>query len=445
MNKSSSPKPHIIWYISKYANAPLFGTPTRQFFFSKYMAKKGRKVKLISSRSAKSSNYNQSPNIGLKNQYYYKCEGVEGVMLNGTNIVYGFNLKRMLSWFIFESRLLYWSLLKAKEKPDVIIVSSLSILTFLSGIILKRKFKCKLVVEVRDIWPLTIVEAKNWNRKNLFIQLLSFIEKKGYRNADTIIGTMPNLKEHVEQVSQSDAHKVHCIPMGFDPEFTTDIKVEDPYESFFSQIPDDNFIVGYSGTIGLANCVDQIIDAAIILKDKPIVFAILGDGPLKNKLMTHVRENNLNKVYFFDKANKEMVGVFLKHSDLLVNPWLGGNSIYRYGVSPNKWIDYMYSSKPILVALDGYRSIINEAGCGTFIEADDPALMAEEILRFSKMEKTELKQMGEKGKDYLLKNLNYDVLTKKYLKIIDDLYSSHNYTKERLSKPSSHTTIVGKT
>ncbi len=443
MNECICPKSHIIWYISKYANPPLFGVPTRQFFFAKYMAKAGRKVTLVSSRAAKSSHYDQSPDIGFKNQYYYKYEGVEGVILNGTDIKYGFNIKRILSWITFEIRLLYWSLLKAKEKPDVIIVSSLSILTFLSGIVLKRKFKCKLVVEVRDIWPLTIVEAKKWSRKNLFIRLLSFVEKKGYRNADTIIGTMPNLKEHVEHVSQPDAHKVHCVPMGFDPEFAADIEAKDPYESFFSQIPDNHFIVGYSGTIGLVNCVDQIIDAAIILKDKPIVFAILGDGPLKQKLMARVQETNLNNVYFFDKASKEMVGVFLKHADLLVNPWLGGNAIYRYGVSPNKWIDYMQSSKPILVALDGYHSIINEAGCGTFIEANNPARMAEEILKFSKMDKTTLKQMGEKGKDYLLKNLNYDVLTKKYLKIIDDLYPPDNNTSKSFSKPGSRTTIVG--
>ncbi|HRO47712.1 glycosyltransferase family 4 protein [Agriterribacter sp.] len=430
MNKSSFSKPHTIWYISKYANAPLFGAPTRQFFFAKYMAKKGRKVTLVSSRAAKSSNYGQSPDIGLKNQYYYKCEGVQGVMLNGADIKYGFSIKRILSWFIFEIRLLYWSFFKAKEKPDVVIVSSLSILTFLSGIVLKRKFKCKLVVEVRDIWPLTIVEVKKWNRKNIFIQLLSYIEKKGYRNANTIIGSMPNLKEHVKQISPSDADKVHCVPMGYDPDTDVAINAKDPYEPFFSQIRNNNFIVGYAGTIGLVNCVDQIIDAARILKDKPIAFAILGGGPLKEQLMAEAKEDNLNKVYFFDKTNKEMVGTFLKHADLLVNPWLGGNSIYRYGVSPNKWIDYMQSSKPILVALDGYYSVINEAGCGTFIQADHPELMAEEILRFSKMNKTELKQMGEKGKAYLLNNLTYDVLTKKYLNIIDDLYSSNGFTKE---------------
>lgn len=436
INRSS--RPHVIWYISKYANAPLFGTPTRQFFYSKYMAKMGRKLTLISSRSSHSSYYERLPNIGFKNQYYYKCEGVDGVMLNGPHIKYGFNLKRILSWLIFEFRLLYWSFFKAKEKPDAIIVSSLSILTFLSGVVLKIKYKCKLIVEVRDIWPLTIIESKNWSRKNPFIQFLSFVEKTGYKNADAIVGTMPNLKEHVKEVMPSHAHKVHYIPMGYDPEFAYQLHSDDPYESFFSQVRDDNFIVGYAGTIGLVNCVDQIIEAAKILKNEPVIFVILGGGPLKQKLMDQVKESNLTKVYFFDKVTKEMVGTFLKHSDLLLNPWKGGNSIYRYGVSPNKWIDYMHSAKPVLVSLDGHYCIIDEAGCGRFITADNPSLMAEEILKFSKMDKHELKTMGENGKKFLIENLSYEVLTAKYLDIIDGLYSKDSYTGKNKLKAVVH-------
>ena len=436
MDNNNPAKPHTIWYISKYANAPLFGTPTRQFFFSKYMAKKGRKTTLISSRSSHSSYHERLPDIGFKNQYNYKCEDVEGVMLNGPFIRYGFNFKRILSWIIFEFRLLYWSFFKANEKPDVVIVSSLSILTFLSGIILKRKYKCKLIVEVRDIWPLTIIESKNWSSKNFFIQFLSFVERKGYKNADAIVGTMPNLKEHVKNIIPSCADKVYYIPMGYDPEFTYQLNEEDPYENFFSKIRNNNFIVGYAGTIGLANCVDQIIEAARILKNEPIVFAILGGGPLKEKLMEYVKDNNLTKVHFFNKVTKEMVGTFLKHSNLLVNPWMGGNAIYRFGVSPNKWIDYMHSSKPVLVSLDGYYCIINEAKCGTFIKADNPSLMAEEILKFSKMNRMELEKMGENGKKFLVENLSYNVLTDKYLAIIDGLYvkAVPNEKKNHLNK-----------
>ncbi|MCC6286875.1 MAG: glycosyltransferase family 4 protein, partial [Chitinophagaceae bacterium] len=191
------------------------------------------------------------------------------------------------------------------------------------------------------------------------------------------------------------------------------------HAEFFEEKRKNNFIVGYAGTIGLANCVDQIIEAAKILKDQPIVFAILGAGPLKDSLIEKTKEYGLPNVYFFDKVSKSKVAAFLSNADLLINPWKGGNSIYNYGVSPNKWIDYMHSARPILVSLDGYYCIINEAECGRFIPADRPDLMAEEILKFSKMDKATLQKMGENGKKFLVENLNYGILTDNYLRIID--------------------------
>src|SRR5690606_7252976 len=112
---------------------------------------------------------------------------------------------------------------------------------------------------------------------------------------------------------------------------------------------------------------------------------------------------------------KKEVSLFLEKCHLLLNPWMGGNTIYKYGVSPNKWIDYMYSARPILVSLDGFQSIINEARCGEFIKADDAELMAETILKYNRMDKDYLNEMGKKGREYLLANMTYDILTDKYL------------------------------
>lgn len=414
-------KPRNIWYISKYAANPFFDDPGRQFFFAKYMAKSNRDLTLISSRSSAGF---KIPSLGMKNQIYYEFDGVKGVLLNGPIINPGFNLKRVYSWAVFELRLLYWALLKRKQRPNVIIVSSLSILTFLTGVLLKRYFKCKLICEVRDIWPLTIIETKNWKNSNLFIKFLAYVERIGYKYADAIVGTMPNLKEHVAIINPLYASKVAFIPTGFDPDYWGNDITPDDENSFadvFRKIPDDHFIVGYSGTIGLVNCVCQIVDAAAILKGKPISFLILGNGVLKDELENKVKNLGLKNVHFLDPVPKKKVSRFLEKCHLLLNPWKGGDKIYRYGVSPNKWIDYMYSARPIIVSLDGFPSIINEAGCGVFIKADDVADLAKTIEEFYCMDRKKLDQMGAAGKAYLLNNLTYERLTEKYLKIIDDL------------------------
>lgn len=410
----------IIWYISKYAITPEYGNPTRQYFLAKYFSNLYRKVTLVSSVSSQLNIY---PDLGFKNHKIETSGNLSSVLLSGPKIKLGFSLIRIWSWLVFEFRLLIWAIFSKKEKPDVIIVSSLSLLTFLTGVFLKKYFKCKLVCEVRDIWPLTIVQTNYWNANNLFIKILSYVEYLGYKNADIIIGTMPNLRQHVKRVHEKSYNKVHCIPMGYDPDFYEKniVCIEDPFLSIFTtKVPDGYFTVGYAGTIGFVNYVDQIIKAAALLKEKKIIFLLLGNGSKKVEITDQVANLHLENVIFIDSVEKKYVQLFLNKCDLLIHP-IGDFGIYDYGVSPNKWIDYMYSSRPILVSYNGYRSIINDANCGSFVEANNPVSLSNAIIEFSMKTKIELDEIGLRGKNYLEENHNYATLSNQYLRIIDSI------------------------
>ena len=120
---------------------------------------------------------------------------------------------------------------------------------------------------------------------------------------------------------------------------------------------------------------------------------------------------------FLGKTTKNKVPSFLRLCHVLINPW-ANKKIYEFGVSPNKWIDYMYSAKPIIVSYSGYKSLINDAGCGEFVEAENIKALSNKILEYSRMPKKELDHIGQKGKSYLEENLTYEILAKKYLTII---------------------------
>jgi glycosyltransferase involved in cell wall biosynthesis len=397
-----------IWYISKYAVTPKFGQATRQYFLSKYFVKEGNYVKLISSQSAALKNYKKQSSFFLE----YQTNGINHVLLSGKNINLGFSIRRIVSWLFFEIRLLRYSFAYKGQKPDVIIVSSLSLLTFISGVILKKKYKSKLILEVRDIWPLSLIEIANLSKYNPFVLFLSLIEKFGYRNADGIVGTMPKLEEHVYNVIGKKI-KFMCIPMGYDEEYILDTPKE--IKSKYS-LPENKFIVCYAGTIGKVNLVDQILEAAKILRfNDRIHFAILGDGPLKSKYIEKYK--SLNNVFFYDSLPKNEVNLFLQKCNLLLHP-VSDLSIYKYGISPNKWIDYMLSSKPILVSYAGYRSIINDADCGFFVEPDNSKVLSDKILEISLLEDEKLQKIGQNGRVYVEKYHNYTWLSKQYLDFI---------------------------
>jgi hypothetical protein len=190
----------VIWFISKYGATPNKGNYLRNFNFCKEFRKKNKITYFFNS-------YNQINLKPKKINTYFKHEiinDVENFQLNGPEITQGFSLKRIFSWFVFEFNLLRLTLFTTKIiRPDIIIVKSISLFSILSGLILKKRYNSKLIIEITDIWPLTLVEIGKYSSNNPFIILLGYIEKLGYNSADAIVGSMPNLKEHVENVVKS--------------------------------------------------------------------------------------------------------------------------------------------------------------------------------------------------------------------------------------------------
>jgi glycosyltransferase involved in cell wall biosynthesis len=403
--------------ISKYARTQASGHPTRQFLLAKYLSNKKCNVTLISSVSnGVQTDLNQFDKDGF---IYRNVEsGVENWVIGGPSITLGMSLKRLWSMFLFELRL-FLSIPKIAEiNPSVVIVSSLALPTIINGILIKWLTGAKLVFEVRDIWPLTLIEIGGFSAKSPLIKLLAWVEKQGYRSADLVVGTMPKLKEHVDTILDKDVTVEH-VPMGYDPDFYLDVPQQLP-EHIQQKIPQHQFIVGYAGTIGKVNGIDQILEAAALLdgQNVPIHFIFMGDGIEKNGYQrTYASLKNVTWISF---QPKRYVDAFLVQCDVLVHPILS-KSIYRYGVSPNKWIDYMYSARPIICPYDGYPSIINEAGCGVFIESENSELFAQTILDFASKPKSELDAMGARGKAYLESHLSYDVLADDYLSHLNRL------------------------
>lgn len=396
-----------IWYISKYAITTQEGFPSRQFMLAKQMAKKGHDVSLFYSRSN-----------GKKSDRFWGCcrrqqlEGVSCYQLNGPLVSYGLSIKRIFSWIIFEWNLFALLLLPNKlKRPDYIIVSSLSLLTFVTGIWLKRKYKTKLILEVRDIWPATIVESGKFAENNVFVKVLKKIELLGYNNADAFISPLPKFDSYLKtQISKPFCFK--CITQGYDEDFVNLVETN-LYKEYFSS---KNFNVCYCGSIGHLDRVEVIFYVAEKLKNySNIKFLIMGDGPLKQQFV----DSNTNvNVLFLDPVPKKDVIPVLSKADVLINVW-NDLKIYQYGVSPNKWIDYLLSGVPCVVAYNGYRSMLNEAGSVFFVDTNNRDLIASKILELSKMDKFFLKEMGERGKVYAEKHLNYTELADELLKFVE--------------------------
>ena len=129
---------------------------------------------------------------------------------------------------------------------------------------------------------------------------------------------------------------------------------------------------------------------------------------------------NLKNIAFFGSISKYEIIPVLRDCNLLISP-INNSPLYEYGVSFNKWIDYMLCKRPILASYSGYQSIINEADCGFFIEANNPSLLAEKIISIKNLDAKLLDEMGLRGYNYALNNHNYEQLSKNYLQFITSI------------------------
>jgi glycosyltransferase involved in cell wall biosynthesis len=322
------------------------------------------------------------------------------------------NIKRVFNWFRFAWKMLALPKFIA-DKPDVILVSSPAPFLFLGAKRLAKRFKARLAFEVRDIWPLSLIELSGYSPNHPFIRLMQWVEDLAYRNSDVVLSNLPNSFKHMVGRGM-DPDKFAWIPNGFDFEEFENAHPLDPNVKCL--LPRDKFIVGYTGTIGVANALDNLIEAAKLLKDEDdIAFVLVGGGKEKNSLIAKAK--GLDNVFFIDPIPKKQIQSMLAEFDIC---FIGCQdvSLYRFGTAPNKIPEYMYSAKPVLQSCNDGYDYIKHAMCGMSVEPQNPYAIADAIFQLKSMSPDERQKLGKNGRAYALEHHDYARLAKKLAEVI---------------------------
>ena len=320
------------------------------------------------------------------------------------------SMARVISWFDFDLKLFLHC---RKMAPDVVVVSSLSLTSIIFGIYLKWRHGSRLVFEVRDIWPLTMIEEGSFSQWHPLALYLRWIEVWGYRRADLIVGTMPNLKQHV---LASGVHKpdsaFHTCGIGV-------VKERAQFHGSFG-FPDnieacvrERTLIGYCGSIGLTNNLHNFVEYMYQCPRDDVAFIIAGDGAERKAFEARLAKRD--NVFFLGRIAPDQVQGFLRRCDILFLSTLP-SKVWEYGQSMNKIVDYMLAGKYIVAQYTGHPSFINEAKCGVFTDGDRLADRLNAVLDMSTDERN---IAGMAGREWLLKNQNYETLAIDYLRKID--------------------------
>lgn len=402
----------IVWIINQYAATPNEGIGGRSYYFSESLSSIDVEVYLIS--ASYTHLLRKPPKINKSIELIKLKENFNFVWLKVPSYTESHSKQRIINWFIFAAKIL--KLKSLLPKPDVVIYSSPSLVGYLGAERVAKDMDVPLVFEVRDIWPLTLIELGNYSINHPFIKFLQYIEDRAYRNADIVVSNLKNAVEHMQSRGM-DKVKFNWIPNGF---LKQEVENANSLEqSTLNQLPKNKFVIGYAGTFGLANALESYINAAKILKDyEDIAFVLVGQGKLKEKLVEQVDKLNLSNVYFVDSIPKSQIQSLLKQFDVCYIG-LTKDPLFRFGVSPNKLFDYLYAGKPIIYAIDsGKYTPILDAGAGIQVEPENEKQISEAVLELYHLSPGEREEMGNKGKNTALNSYEYNSLAKKLMNII---------------------------
>ena len=270
-------------------------------------------------------------------------------------------------------------------KPDVVIASSVHPLTWLSGYIIARRYNAKFIAETRDLWPQTLIDMGRLRENSIAAKVLYGLERFIYTKADKLIFTMPGGKDYVASLGL-DTSKVAYINNGVDLEEFHQNKVT-------HVLPDadldrtDVFKVVYTGSMGQANALHYVVEAAEILQRRgfsKILFLLYGDGYQKMKLEELARSKGLTNIRFRGRVEKRFVPSILSRSDL--NIFTGQHiPLYKYGLSLNKMFEYFASGKPTISNIECGYDLLDKYQCGITVQGGCPEALADGIIKFYDM------------------------------------------------------------
>lgn len=404
-----------ILVINEYASTPEVGMGGRSYYLSKVMGQAGHDIVMV----AASPHHLLHKNV----KFSGTCSLVKH---RSFSILWFKNLRylqprsplRVLNWFLFGLNLLRIPAI-LRSKPEAIIYSTPSIVPAFFAVLLSKTCGAKFILDVRDIWPKTLVQLGGYSETSIPIKLMRWIELFAYRHATAITSNIPLFNEYLKECNYAHKHFT-WIPNGVDSSF----KASQKHNDFIrKKCAKNDFIVGYVGTIGLANNLMLLIKAAKILEDiKKIKFAIIGNGNEKDTLVTFVNEQKINNVIFFDSISKEDVPDALSQLDACFIGWKN-SSLYNYGIAANKIPEYMISGKPILHSYSGASDPVHLAQCGITTPADSEYELADAILKIQRMPTKDRQQMGINGLNYAKKNFIYEAAAERMLDLFEEIKS----------------------
>ncbi len=299
---------------------------------------------------------------------------------------------------------------------DLVVSTSPQFFCGMAGLWVSRLKRRPWVLEIRDLWPESII-AVGAIRDRRVIRLLESLETFLYRRADHLVSVTHSFKEHILGRGVP-AHRISVITNGADLDQFQPLPKENVVRLDLGL--NGKFLASYIGTHGMAHGLETVLEAARILKEREdISFLLIGDGAEREALVRKRDALGLKNVIMLPQQPKETMPAFLAASDACM-VLLKRQDLFKT-VIPSKMFEAMAMERPVILGVEGEsRAIIEAARCGVCIEPENAEQLADAVRRMSG-DPGLARELGRNGRQWTVDRYSRDHLATKYLEILQSL------------------------
>ena len=401
-----------IWFVSHYSMPPEYEQRIKTQMYAHFLGKEGIDCTIFAASTIHNTDINliQDKEPYIERTYddlkfvHIRCSGYTKT-----------DIKRIINMEQFAYR---FKRIAEKFTPPDVIVADTYCVSYKPIRKYCQKHQIPFVVDVRDLWPESIIEYLHFSRNNPIIRMMYNMERNMYTHADRIIFSFDGGYDYIRDRGldkQIPEEKVFFINNGVDlDEFR---KNSEEYRIEDKDLDNPElFKVVYVGSIRTVNNLGLLLDAAKEVKNEKVKFLIWGAGDELDELQSRVTNEKIDNVIFKGRVEKKYVAYITRKADLNLihnNP----SEIFKYGISFNKLFDYLASGKPSLTTFPcKYNPAVYE-GAGVDVNPPTPQEIAKTIDELSTSDLTEYQAKAlEAAQKY-----DYKVLTMRLLDILTNI------------------------
>jgi len=337
-------------------------------------------------------------------------------------------LKRTLNYISYMCSAIIGSLLV--PKADIVLSTSPQFFNGLAGYVVSKVKRIPWVLEIRDLWPESIV-AVGAIRNPSVIKLLEWVERFAYQKADRIVPVTDSFKTYMLNKG-IEGEKIIVVKNG------VDLAQYAPIEGASALAEElgitGKFVVSYFGTHGMAHHLETIFHAARRLSNsKNIVFLMVGDGAERQALVRMRDKMGLDNVMMLDQQPKHRMREFWALSDISL-VLLKKSDLFKT-VIPSKIFESLAMAKPIILGVEGESAdLLREAKAGMCIEPEQADELAARILELSRNPER-CQQLGRNGRRYVIEHFDRIVLARKLASVLEAVDGKTVLEAEEVSAP----------